>query len=247
MNYEHWKDFFSEDYLQFSEVILTPERTRLEIDQIVSLLNLPKGAKILDLGCGQGRISIPLAKKGYDVIGYDASSELLKEANKRAEEEGVEIQFLEGDMRDLDIDSEFDAVINLGTAFGYVTNEDEDLDILRRVRSALKNGGQFLQDTENRELKLRNQMGNVWHEMNGQPVWSKREFNCATGRWKETISWVRANKLKQRILDIRLYSATELICLSKDANLKVQGIYGGLNLSPLTVDSPRMVLHSKKK
>jgi SAM-dependent methyltransferase len=246
MNQEKWKDFFGEEYLHFSELILTPERTQAEVEQIVSLLDLPKGAKILDLGCGQGRISIPLSQKGYTVTGFDGSPELFAAALRRADEVGTEVQLIHGDMRELDFDSEFDAVINLGTAFGYVEKEEEDLNILRRVRNALKPGGYFLQDTENREMKLKNQMDNVWHQMNGQAVWSKREFNCLTGRWKETISWMNGSELQQRVLDLRLYSATELMRMTNEAGLRVHGVYGGLDLTPLKMDSLRMVLLSVK-
>lgn len=244
---EKWKDFFGAEYVYFSEAILTAERTSLEVEQIVKILDLPPKSKILDLGCGQGRIAIPLAAKGYTVVGYDGSRELLNIASKKANEAEVDIHFEYGDMRELNLDSEFDAVINLGTAFGYIDDENEDLDILRRVEKALKPNGLFLQDTENRELKLRNQMGNVWNEMNGQVVWSSREFDCLTGRWKERIMWQEGSKLRNTVLELRLYSATELKRLTKEAGLDVLGVYGGLDLSPLLMSSLRMVMLSRKK
>lgn len=137
---EHWHDFFGKDYLLFSEVILNEERTRFEIGQLLSLLNLPEGASILDLGCGQGRISVPLALRGYQVTGIDASDTLLDEARRRALASRAEAVFKSLDMRELDFADEFDAVLNLGTAFGYLENEEENQDILHRVYRALKPG-----------------------------------------------------------------------------------------------------------
>jgi 2-polyprenyl-3-methyl-5-hydroxy-6-metoxy-1,4-benzoquinol methylase len=248
-NQEHWKDFFREDYLRFSETILTPERTTFEVNQLVQqmqFLGVPNGAKILDAGCGQGRISVPLAQRGYQVIGYDGSGVLLEEAKNRARIAGVDIPFFHGDMRELAYAGEFDVVLNLGTAFGYVENEADDLAILKRICNALKPGGYFIQETENREWKLRNQMGKTWHVMNGQPVWSDREFNLVTGRWKETITWMHGSALQQQVLDLRMYTATELIRLTKDAGLELQSIYGGFDYTPLTEKSPRLLLLSRK-
>lgn len=246
-NHEHWKDFFGKDYIPFSETILTSERTEFEVKQLLKILDLPKGSKILDLGCGQGRVSIPLAKAGYKVTSYDGSQALLDEAKYRATLDNVDIQFVHGDMRQLDYDTEFDAIINLGTAFGYVPEETDDQNILNRVYKALKPNGLFLQETENREMKLQNTMGKTWSEMNGQPVWSDRSFNCETGRWKETICWWGENKIEKKVLDIRLYSTTELKRMLTETNFNVLKVYGGFDLSELTVSSKRLLLVNQKK
>ncbi|EPD82751.1 hypothetical protein HMPREF1207_03543 [Paenibacillus sp. HGH0039] len=244
---EHWHDFFGKDYLLFSEVILNEERTRFEIGQLLSLLNLPEGASILDLGCGQGRISVPLALRGYQVTGIDASDTLLDEARRRALASRAEAVFKSLDMRELDFADEFDAVLNLGTAFGYLENEEENQDILHRVYRALKPGGQLIQETENRDFKLLYSAKKTWDMMNGCPVWSQREFDSVTGRWNEEMTWFDNGELKSSRLNLRLYTAAELLHLHGNAGLDVKGIYGGFDLSPLTTSSPRMLLHLEKK
>ncbi|PZD96833.1 class I SAM-dependent methyltransferase [Paenibacillus sambharensis] len=243
---EHWTQFFQHDYVAFSETILHAERTAYEIEKITEILDLPPGAAVLDLGCGQGRISIPLALRGYKVTGYDSSAALLEVAAQRASSAGADIRWIHGDMRDLSFLGEFDAIINVGTAFGYVREEKEDADILCRVHAALRSGGVFLQDLENRERKLRKLAARTWEEMGQQPVWSRREFDCITGRWTETISWMKDGELETRILDLRLYAATEIIRLTDAAGLTVRGVYGGLDRSALSPDSLRMVIVSER-
>ncbi len=261
---EHWHDFFGEDYLLFSEVILHGERTAFEVDQLLQLLRLPQGARILDLGCGQGRISVPLAQRGYKVTGVDASGALLAAARERAESAGAaeaagtkgtngtagtagNVSFIELDMRELEAVEEFDAVINLGTAFGYLQSEEEDKDIVRRIVRSLKPGGQFIQETENREFKLMHSAKKTWDMMNGQPVWSQREFDSVSGRWNEVMNWLEAGSLKTSRLNLRLYAATELLGMHTGAGLICEGVYGGFDFSPLTTNSPRLLIHMKKK
>lgn len=244
---ELWQAFFTEEYLRFSQTILTPERTEREVQQLLACLQLPSGARILDLGCGQGRIAVPLARAGYEVTGYDRSPVLLEAARTYAASAGADVTFVAGDMRELDFVETFDAVINLGTAFGYVASEREDAAILRNIWRALRPGGHFLQDTENREFRLRRLQPRTWEEMDGQPVLSERQFDCVTGRWRERIRWLRGGELRETILDLRLYTATELIRMTEAAGMTVTGVYGGLDLTPLTVDSPRLVIWSRKR
>ncbi|MDM5335841.1 methyltransferase domain-containing protein [Fictibacillus enclensis] len=243
---EEWQDFFKKDYVAFSEVILSPERTKWEVEQLCSLLQLPKGARILDLGCGQGRISIPLQKLGYQVVGMDISNDLLEVARNRAKEENLVLPFFHEDMRDLSVLNEFDAIINLGTAFGYVQDSRENHTIYQNIFNALKPGGIFIQDTENRDFKVKNHRSRTWDMMNGKSVWSERKFTTKDSRWLEKIFWWEGGFIRNRVLDLRLYSPAELIDMMTANGLEVQSLYGGFDLSEHTVDSSRTVIVAKK-
>lgn len=245
MEKELWRDFFTKDYVGFSEVILNKERTNFEVEQLKSLIP-DENSSILDLGCGQGRITIPLANEGYKIIGLDASPDLLTAAFKRAEKGNTTVKFINEDMRNLSFENEFDVIINIGTAFGYIESSDEEKEILSKVFRALKPNGVFIQETENRELKLKNSLGKVWHEMGGIPVFSDRKFDVDTGRWEEKISWFADGVIKQKILNVRLYAATELVSLHKDAGFKDISLFGGFDFSPLHMNSERILLVSRK-
>lgn len=243
---ELWKQFFRNDYLKFSQTILSLERTQFEIEQLIELLKLPQNARILDLGCGQGRISIPLAKKGYQVTAMDGSLTLLNEAKRVGHLEGVDIHFVLGDMRSLSFMNEFDVVLNLGTAFGYIEDSSDERIILQRVCDALKTGGTFIQDLENRERKIRGYVHRTWDMMNGRVLRSERSFNPLTGRWRENIEWMEENTPKSAVLDVKLYSAVEIIQMTEEAGLTVQSVYGGFDWSNYDLDSVRMIIRSIK-
>ena len=90
---------FDEDYLYFYAELLTPERTAAELELIWRLLALEPGMELLDLACGHGRIANPLAERGVHVTGLDATPYFLELARKDAAERGVEVEYVEGDMR----------------------------------------------------------------------------------------------------------------------------------------------------
>src|SRR5256885_2833594 len=148
MNDVSWyQQFFGEDYLRIYAPFLPPEKSAQEVKEIIALLNLPSASRILDLCCGHGRHAIPLAQQGYRVCGLDLSELFLQQAEREAESLGLEISWVEGDMRELPFIEEFDAVINIFTSFGYFEDEDEDQQVLFQVQQALKPGGLFLLET----------------------------------------------------------------------------------------------------
>src|SRR6266851_1363194 len=172
-----YKTFFGEDYLRIYS-FLTPERTEREVDGIVRLLDLPPGSAILDLCCGHGRHALALAKRGYRVTGQDLSEVFLQRAQAEAEAQGVQVRWLQSDMRKIPFESEFDAVINIFTAFGYLENEDEDQEVLQQVYKALKPHGLFLLETMHREFLLRNfAASEVSRHADGLIVLEERELS----------------------------------------------------------------------
>src|SRR5438874_10808168 len=114
---EWWRSWFGPGYLAVYDEYLA-ERTPVEIDQLEALLQLRPPIRILDVPCGQGRHAIELARRGYDVTGVDPSPYLLDVAKARAETAGVEVRWLEGDMRRRVPGQTFDLVLNLFTSFG---------------------------------------------------------------------------------------------------------------------------------
>jgi ubiquinone/menaquinone biosynthesis C-methylase UbiE len=112
-----------------------------EVDFLVELMDIPKNSRILDIGCGPGRHSLELARRGYTSVGVDISSEFIKYANKIATEEKLMAEFLVADARELNFNQEFDGAICLCEgAFGLAGNEDNHRKVLKGVYNALCQG-----------------------------------------------------------------------------------------------------------
>ena len=88
-----WVEFFDGHAPVYMSNPFTRDTVK-EADFLVEELNLPPRSRILDIGCGTGRHSIELARRGYQVTGVDISSGMLTEAKKRAEEAGVSVEWV---------------------------------------------------------------------------------------------------------------------------------------------------------
>ena len=69
-----------------------------------------KDARILELCCGTGRLTLPIAKDGHDITGVDFTASMLDQAKVKASEEGLEVEFIEADMRSLDLPEQYDFI-----------------------------------------------------------------------------------------------------------------------------------------
>jgi len=101
---------------------------------------------ILDLACGTGIHSLYFARKGYRVVGIDLSSEMLSIARQKARIERVEIDFLEGDIRDLHFNREFDAAICVNQSVMSCVTYTDISNFFIGVKNALKDAGIFVVD-----------------------------------------------------------------------------------------------------
>ena len=124
-------------------------------ESICKIAGLSEGSSILDAGCGPGRISVELALNKLAVTGVDLIEPFLEAAKESAKDEGVEIDFVQADLRTYQAKHKFDAAVNLYTSFGYCDTIEEDIQILKRIADSLKDGGFFILESLSRENAVR--------------------------------------------------------------------------------------------
>ncbi|MCR4314777.1 MAG: class I SAM-dependent methyltransferase [Planctomycetes bacterium] len=243
-----YHDFFTESYLKGRSDYLTLERTRAEVVFLSKYLSLVKDAKVLDLCCGQGRHSVEIAKLGCDVTGVDLSEFLLSEARLLAQKEGVEVEFIRSDMREIQFAAEFDACINMFTAFAFLESDEEDAKVIQNVGKALKPGGRFLIDFINRDNVIRNLRPHDWKYLeDGSIFFSERFFDCFEGKMRvKEINVDDSGEKVETYHEVRFYTPPEMRKMIEAAGMKVIASFGGFDESPLSIDSRRMILLSQK-
>ncbi|MCC7542813.1 MAG: class I SAM-dependent methyltransferase [Deltaproteobacteria bacterium] len=241
-------DFFNDDYLR-TYVPPTPEQTRRHADFIDDSLGLAPGASVLDLGCGQGRHAIELALRGYKVVGLDLSIPMLATAGDLAQEAGVKINFIHGDMREMTFEAAFDGIYCMDTTLGYFDDE-VNRDVIARVHKALRPGGMLLLDVVNRDFVMRHQPNLVWFEGDGCVCMEETDMNYITSRLlvKRTII-LEDGRQKQSEYSIRLYSLHELGQLLHNLGFRVAEVSGRLTTPGVFfgAESPRLVILAEKR
>ncbi|MDQ0916416.1 class I SAM-dependent methyltransferase [Paenibacillus sp. V4I5] len=222
MSKNNWESFFDAHAPQYMDNGFT-KNTISEVDFVIEVLKLSEGSNILDVGCGTGRHSIELAKRGYKVTGVDISSGMLLEAKKMASEANVNVEWIHCDAVKYSPTKSFDAVICLCEgAFGLVGRDEEpvehDLAILKNISDALEPTGHFVLTTLNAYSKIR--------KLTQENVDSGR-FNPITMVEHYMDEWDLPEGRKQVEVKERRYLPFELKQMFSQVGLKVENIWGG--------------------
>lgn len=242
-----WSDYFDEVFVDVYRPFLTAEETAVEVEGIVELLALPRGARVLDLGCGWGRHAVGLARAGLELTGLDLSPVLLEHARRHAAGAGVEVEWVEADMREVPFRDSFDAVVSLFSSLGYFLDDAEDVRALRAARDALRPDGLFLLETMHRDHVVREFAERDWWEgESGALVRVEREFDPVAGVSRERLWWRRGEEEREKFHQIRIRSATEWAALLDAAGLEPLGWYGDWDAAPFGPASERLLVLAQR-
>ena len=145
-----WYETLFENYGQKYDSESFTQGTIGECDFIEKEIGFNKSLKVLDIGCGTGRHSIELSKRGYNIIGIDLSDSQIARAREKAEKQGLKIDFLRYDARNLPFENEYDLVIMLCEgAFPLMETDEMNYEILKKATKSLKEHGKIIFTTLN--------------------------------------------------------------------------------------------------
>ena len=220
-----WERFFSDDYL-LTVPPPTAAQINKQVDFIEQSLALAKGAMVLDVGCGLGLHAIELARRGYLVVGLDLSLAMITRAAETAQQQGLKINFLHADIREIAFEGAFDAVISMGTTFGFF-DDDANRDVLNRLYQALRPGGRILLDVVNRDYVVRWQPNLVWFEGEGCVCMEESDFNYFNSRLVVKRTVMREDGQQNNSeYSLRAYSLHELGQLTQALGFRVIEVSG---------------------
>jgi SAM-dependent methyltransferase len=215
---------------------------------IRALLGLPRNARVLDVGCGEGRYARALVAMGYRVTGVDLSASMLEAAAAASADLPGTPTYVRCDMRDLPFFEQFDGAVSLFTSFGYFDDRVEDLRQLSAVRRALVPGGRFVIDVGNarrlrEELVASSEERRPPYLFRSRRAWDETSPHGPYVRKETDVIDERTGRLLRTIAErVRPYEPDAL-----DAALVSCGFVplgerrGDLDGSPFTTESPRLV------
>jgi len=215
-------------FIAMSDQLGRYEETRRECEQIVELLGLAPGARILDAGCGFGRTVAVFAELGFDAVGVDISPAVIAEAEQRNPGPAYLVHDLTEPLPDAV--ARLDAIVNVYSSFGYGETVEDDAAVLRTWHAALKPGGALvmeLSDIERSQARLGPLGTVVDREDDGvhEHLWCDPETH---------ILHVRYTSADGQTLDVdtRLYEAEELVAMVEQAGFRDVQRYGGFDAHP---------------
>ena len=233
-----YEELFDERYLSFYPVLrqepVSPEEARF----VMHALELEPDQTILDLGCGTGRHSVALAQEGLTVTGLDLSETLLAQAGATAEQQGVAVNWLQRDMRDLEDLGPFHGCASLYTAFGFF-GDDEDQEVLYQVAAALAPGGRFLLDLTNFLGYLRSLPHEAWSENEQAVLRERNEYEAHNGGLvtHRACFFKEGGRLDLPPSWVRAYLPHEILRMLRRAGLRAEKILGALDEVPFHWES----------
>lgn len=226
--------------------LLTTERTAQEIDFVEAVLDLSPGARVLDIGCGFGRHSIELARRGYAVTGLDPAAAMIAAARKNARQAGVAVEWRQEPAEFFAADALFDAAICLFTTLGQTSGQGDNRQLLSRVHTALKPGGQILVEVPQRETAVR-QLRSAEKFGTGEHYTAiTRQFDEQEKTITEIFHLVSPETTRVYRLQYRLFSHPELVDLLKTNGFMIQDSFGEYGRRPLADEDAIMLVLGEK-
>ncbi len=216
---EWHKTMYNKDFAQLtlnSEEMLNIAKE--QVDFILDVINAKRSLHILDIPCGTGRHAHEFSKQGHYVTGVDINQDCLSLAQSKSSS----VQFLEGNMKDLKaFHASFDLVCNLFTSFGYFESEQENLNVLRELKSCLTPSGFLVIEIIDRD----------YIETHFSPtLFEENDFYTCTvnNHWRKdrifsvhTLKNKKNNQLSHQEYSLRVYTQKELFKLFEKAKLNL--------------------------
>ncbi len=204
------------------------------VEFVSNALHLREGERLLDLACGSGVHALRFARRGLEVVGLDISPKLVRYCNEQAAAQHLDnVTFVEGDMRELTFEEEFDALVILSVSFGFFDDETNQR-VLDGVARALKTGGRlFIQMADLLSFVERNDNRRYWQE--------REEGIYLIDSWYDPLTGISYGSF--RFLDrdgvlhlwddtenVRLYTLPEVRRMFDRAGLEITMVYGDVFL-----------------
>ena len=227
---KQWYELLFENYAQQYDSENFTHGTVGECDFIEKEINFDKSLKILDVGCGTGRHSIELSKRGYQVTGIDLSESQLKRAKEKAEADNLIIDFQCQDARNLPFDGEFDvAIMMCEGGFSLMETDEMNFEILKNVTKALKPNAKFIFTTSNGLFPLYHSVDEFHASAaeEGNSLCTNNNFDLMTFRGNSIVEFEDDSGNKKTLdCNERYYVPCEITWLLKSLGYKTIDIFG---------------------
>lgn len=225
-------DWYRSGFPPITAAMPWADRTEAEVDRAIAMLRPEGGERVLDLACGIGRHSLELRRRGFEVVGVDISPDLLEMAERAAAEAGLEVSFMQADLRELELSAEFDLVLSLNDgAVGYFETDAENYRTFEVVSNALRPGGGHLMQLPNVLHAERNLPQKSWIVGESTLELSDHRWNAGDRYIEGATVPIRLGEVFERYEEIpfrqRLYTVEELADIYDSVGMRLANTFSG--------------------
>jgi ubiquinone/menaquinone biosynthesis C-methylase UbiE len=239
-----FETFFQGITLDLWRTFATPELTRMEADFLESVF--PKGARLLDAPCGNGRLTLELARRGFDTTGIDIANEFIHEATQEAQKAGVKTAFEVGDMRALKSTEEFDGALCWGNSFGYFEYPDM-MKFVAGVARALKTGGRLVvQGGIAAEAVIPQIKERETYQVNDITFTIENRYLAAESCLETKGTFTRDGKEEVRMFWHHIYTLAEIRRMLASHGLNTLDTFSSMDRAPFALGSEQLILLAQK-
>ena len=188
-----------------------------------------------------------LARRGFDVTGVDRTASYLDEARRRADDEGLTVDWIHEDMRSFERRGEFDVVLNMYTSFGYFEDAADDRAAARSFLEALRPGGRLVMEMHGKENLAAGFLARDWVELDDGRI--LLEERAIIDDWRRVRNrWIVYHDGSRYELEfsLRLYGAAELVDLLRDVGFAEALAFGNLEGDPYDEHARRLVVVARR-
>lgn len=209
------------------------------------------GRTVLELACGTGRLTVPLAQRGLALTGLDVATAMLARARAKAQAAGRAVDFVEGDMRAFDLGRRFDLIFIPINSLCHLHTRAEVEAGFRCVRAHLAPAGRFIIDVGNPSLALLSRDPSRWYEIGaypdaqGRPVRLSEQSRYDAAAQVNAVTWryeFAAGGRRDLRLTLRQFFPQELDALLAYNGLELEAKYGGYGEKPFHAASPQQIV-----
>jgi SAM-dependent methyltransferase len=241
-----WHDkFFSGIYSQVLARLFDETTNRRQAKIIKHLLKLRRGQSVLDIPCGQGRLTLIMARLGLHATGVDRQISYINLAKLAAKRREIKANFLTGDMRQIIFKEKFDGVFNWFGSFGYFSDKENQA-VLEHYFEALKPGGRLLVDCPNKDWILKNFKKRMDLTVDDIQTIQKSHWLKREQRIRTSWTFIRGRRKEHYVVNMRLFNMADLRDLLKKSGFGEIKFFTGLGENLTRNLSPRIIVVARK-
>ncbi len=241
-----WDTFFDDAYADFGLVTGDVAARDALLDRLAARLRITPGDTIFDQCCGIGRLALPLAERGFRMIGVDLGPTYAARAQREADRRGLPCEFHTGDAFDFRAPRPCDAAINWFTSFGYAEDDHQNARMLARAFESLRPGGWFALDLINVPRVIR-EFREAAVSRHGELILIQEpRLNWRRGMIEATWTFIHPDgRRTPRQLENRMFMPHELVRLLAGVGF-VDIEACGADGEPFETSSKRLVMYGRR-